>query len=97
MTQAQGDVVVAGEDGIGQAAFEETSSNSGSSFSRPGVRSHPTARNPGLGADRLVRCEPLGGVLPGQVAGDVEWSYASLCEKVLRRQPGSQRLVDGDG
>ena len=97
VTQTQGDVIVAGEDGIGQSALKQTPSDFGSGLSRPGVGSDPATRNPRLGTGRLVGGKALGGVLPRQVPGDVEWSRASLSEKVLRRQPGSQRLVDGDG
>ena len=97
MAQPQGDVIVGGEDGVGQAAVEQTSGDLGPCFSCPGVRAHPAAGNSGLRADRLVGGQALRGILPGEVSGDMQQAAASLSQKVLRCQPGSQGLVDGDG
>ena len=97
MAQPQGDVVVGGEDGVGQTAVEQAPGDLGPGLSRPGVRAHPAAGNPGLCARRLVGGQALRGVLPGQVPGDVQQAAAPLIQKMLRGQPGSQGLVDGDG
>ena len=97
MAQPQGDVVVGGEDGVGQAAVEQAPSHSCSGLSSPGVRAHPAAGNSGLRARRLVGGQALRRILPGQVPGDVQQAAAPLRQKVLRGQPGSSGLVDGDG